>query len=195
VPLLGPKMVCTNCGTIGADVRPNWLEKAKLAPSPGPAAPDGLLPPAGTRDIARRATARRSGACWQGPSDDRIGEAGLGHRCRLLLARLATPLQPQQGKADQRKQDIAPEDDAGIARREIVARDHLIDVAARKAPDAMLYAFDLLEFDGDDLRSLPLDERKARLMRLLWRKSDGIVLNEHTDGDGATVFRHACKRL
>jgi bifunctional non-homologous end joining protein LigD len=62
-----------------------------------------------------------------------------------------------------------------------------------KAPDALLYAFDLLEFDGADLRSLPLDERKARLMRLLWRRSNGIVLNDHTDEDGATVFRHACK--
>jgi len=29
VPSFGPKMVCTKCGTIGADVRPNWLEKAK----------------------------------------------------------------------------------------------------------------------------------------------------------------------
>ena len=29
VSSLGPKMVCTKCGTIGADVRPNWLEKAK----------------------------------------------------------------------------------------------------------------------------------------------------------------------
>jgi hypothetical protein len=24
VPSFGPKMVCTKCGTIGADVRPNW---------------------------------------------------------------------------------------------------------------------------------------------------------------------------
>jgi hypothetical protein len=29
VPSLGPKMVCMKCRTIGADVRPNWLEKAK----------------------------------------------------------------------------------------------------------------------------------------------------------------------
>jgi hypothetical protein len=29
VPSFGRKMVCTKCGTIGADVRPNWLEKAK----------------------------------------------------------------------------------------------------------------------------------------------------------------------
>jgi hypothetical protein len=27
VPSFGRKMVCTNCGTIGADVRPNWLER------------------------------------------------------------------------------------------------------------------------------------------------------------------------
>jgi hypothetical protein len=26
VPSFGPKMVCTKCGTIGADVRPNWRE-------------------------------------------------------------------------------------------------------------------------------------------------------------------------
>ena len=26
VPSFGPKMFCTKCGTIGADVRPNWPE-------------------------------------------------------------------------------------------------------------------------------------------------------------------------
>jgi hypothetical protein len=28
VPSFGPRMVCTKCGTIGADVRPNWREGA-----------------------------------------------------------------------------------------------------------------------------------------------------------------------
>jgi hypothetical protein len=28
VPTFGPRMVCTKCGTIGADVRPNWQEQA-----------------------------------------------------------------------------------------------------------------------------------------------------------------------
>ncbi len=27
VPSFGPRMVCTKCGTIGADVRPNWKER------------------------------------------------------------------------------------------------------------------------------------------------------------------------
>jgi len=28
VPTFGPRMVCTVCGAIGADVRPNWNERA-----------------------------------------------------------------------------------------------------------------------------------------------------------------------
>jgi len=60
--------------------------------------------------------------------------------------------------------------------------------------EAMLYAFDLLELDGTDMRPLPLGERKARLAKLLARKpvAIAIVFNEHTNEDGATVFRHAC---
>jgi bifunctional non-homologous end joining protein LigD len=59
--------------------------------------------------------------------------------------------------------------------------------------EAMLYAFDLLELNGTDLRPLPLGERKRKLARLVDRRLTGIVLNDHTDEDGATVFRHACK--
>jgi ATP-dependent DNA ligase len=59
--------------------------------------------------------------------------------------------------------------------------------------EAILYAFDLLEFNGEDLRPRPLGERKGRLAKLLGRKTGAIVFNEHTEEDGATVFRHACK--
>jgi ATP-dependent DNA ligase len=57
----------------------------------------------------------------------------------------------------------------------------------------MLYAFDLLELDGQDLREVPLVDRKKRLARLVGRRRLGIVLSEHTDEDGATVFGQACK--
>jgi bifunctional non-homologous end joining protein LigD len=60
-----------------------------------------------------------------------------------------------------------------------------------KAKDAMLYAFDLLELNGADLRPLPLAERKAKLAKLLARAPAGIAFNEHTEEDGARVFRHA----
>jgi bifunctional non-homologous end joining protein LigD len=56
-----------------------------------------------------------------------------------------------------------------------------------------LCAFDLIELDGKDLRRAPIEERKATLARLLRRPLDGIVLNEHFDGDGPTIFEHACR--
>jgi ATP-dependent DNA ligase len=36
--------------------------------------------------------------------------------------------------------------------------------------EAMLFAFDLIEFDGVDYRPLPLRERKERLARLVDRR-------------------------
>jgi bifunctional non-homologous end joining protein LigD len=59
--------------------------------------------------------------------------------------------------------------------------------------EAMLYAFDLLELDGKDLRSLPLGDRKKRLARLLSGRRLGIVLSDHTDEDGTTIFLQACR--
>ena len=58
--------------------------------------------------------------------------------------------------------------------------------------DAVLCAFDLIEVDGKDLRSLPLEQRKEALAGALRRERDGIVLNAHYDCDGETVFEHAC---
>jgi bifunctional non-homologous end joining protein LigD len=57
----------------------------------------------------------------------------------------------------------------------------------------MLYAFDLLELDGDDLRDMPLEDRKKRLARLLGKRQIGIVLSAHTGDDGAAIFQQACK--
>jgi bifunctional non-homologous end joining protein LigD len=52
----------------------------------------------------------------------------------------------------------------------------------------VLYAFDLLEHDGCDLRDLPLIERKFRLFKLIGRtKRRAIRYNEHLAGDGPTV--------
>jgi bifunctional non-homologous end joining protein LigD len=61
------------------------------------------------------------------------------------------------------------------------------------ARTAILYAFDLIEHDGEDLRALPFLERKAALARLLRDTKPGILLNEHIAEDGLTVFTHACQ--
>ena len=55
-----------------------------------------------------------------------------------------------------------------------------------------LYAFDLIELNGDDLRRDPLEVRKATLRSML-AKGLGLRFNEHMEGDGPTVFAHACK--
>jgi ATP-dependent DNA ligase len=43
--------------------------------------------------------------------------------------------------------------------------------------EAVLCAFDLLELDGEDLRRLPVEVRKAGLAGLLRKPSQGIALN------------------
>jgi len=60
----------------------------------------------------------------------------------------------------------------------------------------LLYAFDLLELNGRDMRREPLEVRKAALAGILWRMKAWAViqLNEHCDDLPVdVVFRHACK--
>jgi bifunctional non-homologous end joining protein LigD len=57
---------------------------------------------------------------------------------------------------------------------------------------AVLCAFDLIEVDGRDLRSEPIEERKHGLANVLYRKREGVIFNQHYDGDGAIIFKQAC---
>jgi bifunctional non-homologous end joining protein LigD len=63
----------------------------------------------------------------------------------------------------------------------------------RQDGHVFLYAFDLIELDGDDLRHEPIERRKAALAKLIRRAKAGLVLNEHIDEPGDVVFHHACK--
>jgi ATP-dependent DNA ligase len=63
----------------------------------------------------------------------------------------------------------------------------------RANDSVFLYAFDLIELNGDDLRRDPLEVRKATLASILAKARPGIRFNEHIEGDGPTVFAHACK--
>jgi len=64
----------------------------------------------------------------------------------------------------------------------------------RHDASVFLYAFDLIEIDGDDLRRDPLAVRKATLASLLTHAGPGLRFNEHFDQeDGPLVFAHACK--
>ena len=60
----------------------------------------------------------------------------------------------------------------------------------------VLCAFDLIELDDEDIRNAPIEHRKdllAALVRRVQRSRCGITLNEHYEGDGATIYEHACR--
>jgi bifunctional non-homologous end joining protein LigD len=63
----------------------------------------------------------------------------------------------------------------------------------RRLREAFLYAFDLIEMDGEDLRHWPFSDRKTRLERLLAGRNAGVVLNQHVVEKGAVVFAAACR--
>ena len=63
----------------------------------------------------------------------------------------------------------------------------------RGGRNVFLFAFDLLELDGQDLRREPLETRKTTLANLLRGSLPGLHYNEHIADLGDVVFRHACK--
>ena len=78
-------------------------------------------------------------------------------------------------------------DDAGLAVFERLRQ-------RRHDASVFLYAFDLIELDGQDLRREPLQVRKATLASVLAKAGPGIRFNQHLEcDDGGTVFRHACQ--
>jgi bifunctional non-homologous end joining protein LigD len=62
----------------------------------------------------------------------------------------------------------------------------------RFASQAMLYAFDLLYLNGQDLRSLPLEERRNLLIDVIGGSHSSIRLSEEVDADGAEFLKLAC---
>jgi bifunctional non-homologous end joining protein LigD len=66
-------------------------------------------------------------------------------------------------------------------------------IRSHDTANAIHCAFDLLELNGWDLRRRPIEERKGLLAQLLRGSNPSIVLNEHFEGDGAIVFRGACR--
>ena len=57
---------------------------------------------------------------------------------------------------------------------------------------ASFVAFDLLRFEGQDWRRLPLEVRRAQLESLV-AGIDAITFSEAVDAEGAVVFAHACR--
>jgi bifunctional non-homologous end joining protein LigD len=56
-----------------------------------------------------------------------------------------------------------------------------------------VWALDLLELDGQDMRREPIEVRKATLASVLRSCRAGLQFNQHLEHRGDIVFRHACK--
>jgi bifunctional non-homologous end joining protein LigD len=81
--------------------------------------------------------------------------------------------------------------EAVVADAQGLASFELLRVRAR-GKQAFVWAFDLLELDGKDLRALPLDQRRAELQALLKPAPFGLALNDADTGDGPALFAQAC---
>jgi bifunctional non-homologous end joining protein LigD len=71
-------------------------------------------------------------------------------------------------------------DDSGLAVFELIR-------SFRHDQAAVLCAFDLLELDGEDLRRLPIEQRKRTLAELVGGPRPGLALNDHYVGNGDIV--------
>src|SRR5215469_5455100 len=59
--------------------------------------------------------------------------------------------------------------------------------------ECVFFAFDLLFLNGEDMRALPLIERKARLKQLLRRKRSPVLCVDHIEADGRQFFEKVCE--
>ncbi len=68
-----------------------------------------------------------------------------------------------------------------------------LDLMRRRRAGAILYCFDLLYHDGEDLRNLSLVDRKHRLQRLI-RGHEKLLFADHIENRGVEFFKTICSQ-
>jgi bifunctional non-homologous end joining protein LigD len=72
-------------------------------------------------------------------------------------------------------------------------RSLFMDLMRRRTRDALYYVFDLLWLDGQDLRPLPLLDRKAALRQILkLSKVPALLYADHVEGIGTSFYKAVC---
>lgn len=69
-----------------------------------------------------------------------------------------------------------------------------VEALKERPADIQYMAFDILNFDGEDLRSEPLSARKEMLEKVMPAKDKHLHLSAYTVGDGAKRFADSAKR-
>jgi bifunctional non-homologous end joining protein LigD len=72
-------------------------------------------------------------------------------------------------------------------------RSQFMDLIRHRTQNAILYAFDLLWLNGEDLRPLPLLDRKQRLQKLL-KGHAGLLYAKHIEAKGTALFEAICAK-
>jgi len=67
------------------------------------------------------------------------------------------------------------------------------DSARGRTDRLRYYAFDLLYLDGEDLRPLPLVERKQRLQQVLEGARNVLLFSDHFETSGIDLYKRACE--
>jgi bifunctional non-homologous end joining protein LigD len=66
-------------------------------------------------------------------------------------------------------------------------------IRSRRYGSAQLYAFDLLELEGEDLRREPIEKRKAALNQLLGADRAGLMISQPIDAPADIALQHICQ--
>jgi bifunctional non-homologous end joining protein LigD len=87
--------------------------------------------------------------------------------------------------------ELVVEDENGVSSFSLLQQ----DLSAGRTDRMVYYLFDLLFLDGEDFRSVPLVERKARLQKLLKKAPKGgpLRFSESLDQEGDVLLKHACR--
>jgi ATP-dependent DNA ligase len=152
---------------------------APCLPTSAPQAPSGELWLHEIKHDGFRVIARKNGkrVLYSRPGND------LTKRFPLIVQTMAR-LRPHSCTIDGEAVACGPD---GIACFELIRRWNTDE-------GVFMWAFDLIELNGDDLRPDPLAVRKATLASLVARAAPGLRLNEHlAEEDGPLVFADACK--
>jgi hypothetical protein len=105
----------------------------------------------------------------------------FGKRFPLIVAAVATlptSLLPDRRRSHRQRRQRA----RGLRPHPVVAHDPL---------GRALRPSTCWRLDGQDLRRLPIEERKRTLAKLVGSPRPGIAVNDHCDG--TIIFEHACK--
>jgi bifunctional non-homologous end joining protein LigD len=84
--------------------------------------------------------------------------------------------------------------DGEVACLDAKGKSVFLDMRRRKA-NAILYCFDLLWLNNEDLRNLPLVERKARLRQLIrTSRNRSLLYASHMESQGVRLFKAICQQ-